>query len=153
MTEKALRSAVAEIWKMSLEFDACLCLTDRKELDELHRRAKNAAAGYLDLLAAGCEAVTGLPREGEPCKLLALRLPQRLQLAALFFGAGSSLQESGHYSGVNPYVLLPAEAWDLFDGRAEVAFDARTRACCAESAKWFAFYLPRWMEGGAAQCA
>ena len=151
MTEKALRSAVSEIWKMSLEFNACLCLTDRKELDELHRREKNAAAGYLDILAAGLESVTGLPREGEPCKLLALRLPQRLQLAALYLGAGCSRQDYGHASGCDPYGLLPVDAWDLFDGRAEVAFDARLRACGAEAAKWLAFYLPRWMqEGGAA---
>lgn len=150
MTEKALRSAVAEIWKMSLEFDACLCLTDRKELDELHRREKNAVHGYLDLAAAGLESVTGLPREGEACKLLALRLPQRLQVAALYLG-GLCHQIEPFGPGVDPYGLLPAEAWDLFDGRAEVAFDARTRACGAESAKWSAFYLPCWMqEGGAA---
>lgn len=149
MTEKAIRSAVAEIWKMSLEFDACLCLTDRAELDELHRREKNAAAGYLDLATAGLESITGLPREGEPCKLLALRLPQRLQVAALYCG-GLCSRFAPFAPGVDPYGLLPADAWAVFDGRAEVAFDSRTRACGAEYAKRFAFHLPRWMEGGAA---
>lgn len=150
MTEKALRSAVAEIWKMSLEFDACLCLTDRAELDELHRRKKNAAAGYLDLAAAGLESITGLPREGEACKLLALRLPQRLQVAALYLG-GLCFRFTPVSPGVDPYGLLPVDAWDFFDGRAEVAFDSRSRLNGAAYAKRFAFYLPRWMpEGGAA---
>ena len=135
MTNKTLRKAVADIWEMSREYDCALCLTDGEELDELHRREKLALPHELKKVCSGLEYILGFPREGEPCKLLALRLPKRLELAALYVGSCEGNLPAAQYMDerlyTGPHAMNVTET-----------FVARTRVHPIDVATRMCYYLP-----------